>query len=229
MQYFRIRSPRTIKNSNGVVNKRPYEVYFAKKSNVFGKRNETYIPKKASVLLLGQDGSGKSKQLHKLYSLKEKIYHRHKKNFVYINCNDSVSDWIYHNLGEYYDDYLDDDSERRSLYNKIQALVNYSEKAIVFIDDLHKASGRKLEVLKDIKRNSKSFIATATQKHHINKTLLKIMGRDYKELHLSTEAAKDATHVFLVVFLMGLVVTGNIELAMLLTAGRLMLKQNDQK
>jgi len=227
MQYFRIRKPRVIKNKNGVVNKRPYEIYFAQKSSIFGKRSEIYIPKSKSILLLGGNGSGKSKQLLKLYDLKEKIYHKHKANFVYINCNDSVSDWIYHNIGECYDEYLDEESDRQSLYNKIQALVNYSQKAIIFIDDLQKASGRKLEVLKDIIRGSKHFIATATSKHHINKTILKIMGKGYREFQLSTETAKDATNVFLVVFVMALVLTGNTELALLLTAGRLMLRQNN--
>ncbi len=230
MEYFRIRKPRVQHLASGALNKRPYEIYFASKSHYFAKkRDEKYISKSKSILISGGQGSGKSKELKRLYMYKEKIYQKHDKNFLWLNCSESISDWITCNVGGQVEEYTNEEVDSKSFYIKIQALVNYADKAIVFIDDLDKASGRKLEVIKDIQRVSKQFVATTTNKHHINKTILKIMGKGYHEIELTTDQAKDATNILFVVFLLALVTTGNINMALLITAGRLMLKQSTAK
>lgn len=227
IKYFKIRKPRTINHKEKQI-KKPAEIYFAQKS-FYGarKRKETFIPKKANLLIIGAHGSGKSKEIHRLFEKREMLHQRHTQNFVRLNCNDAVSDWININLGEALHDYTPQEMDPRTTYAKIQALVNYSEKAILYIDDIHKATGKKLEVLKDIMRVAKQWIITTEAKHTINKSILNLMRKNYTTVELSTTQAVDATNTLMFVFLVMLVLTGNIELAILVTAGRLALKGNN--
>ena len=49
--------------------------------------------------------------------------------------------------------------------------INISKSSILFMDDTDKLTGKKLEIAKELLRNCKNFIITATDEHNLNKTI----------------------------------------------------------
>jgi hypothetical protein len=237
---------------------RSAELYFReKKTRKSKKEKATYISKNKNILISGEVASGKTKELLKLYNYKETLYNnkRVKTNkFIYFNCNISLSEILeifettlqtenktlsikelqtkLDNIEEDQDEELDP-KQRKTLYTRLTTLEEYSKGAIIFIDDINKASGRKLEVLKELIRNSKIWIATTTNSHNINQNLQKNMNLKNKDSYykftLNTTQAVDATNVLFIIFIIFLIVVGQTDMAILLMAGRFMLKQGTGK
>ena len=235
LRYFRIRKPREDKNR-----KRQSELnLYSKKYKFTKKRDIKYVAKSKNILILGSVGSGKTKEINRLFENKEIVWTKYKK-FVWLDCNISLSDWIQLVEQNTKKSNLDleniedlEELEIKGLYGKTKTLIEYATNSIIFVDDIHKATGRKLEVLKDILRVCKKWIVSASSKHHINKTLLKNMKVQNKDTFFKTELtttqAIDGTNILFVIFILSLLITGNVELALLVTAGRLVLKQSTVK
>ena len=93
------------------------------------------------------------------------------------------------------------------------------------MDDTDKLTGKKLEIAKELLRNSKNFIITATDEHTINKTIRHMVIRKRPTLiDLNTSTSYDATNIVFVVFIISLFTTGMYEMAMLVMAGRFAMK-----
>jgi hypothetical protein len=260
IKYFSIKKrTRDEKNtSNNYKRKRCAELYFREKSSKFAKKEKaTYISKSKNILIVGEVASGKSKELLKLYKAKEIIYNTLNKNnrFIYFDCNISISEILeIHettlqkenktlSTKELQDklNHIDEDEDEddltqkqiKSLYARINKLEEYSYQAIIFIDDINKATGKKLEVLKKLIRNSKVWIITTKNDYTINKNLSKNMNLrnkdSYYKFNLISTQAVDATNVLFLIFIIFLIILGQTDMAILLMAGRFMLKQGTAK
>jgi hypothetical protein len=258
VKYFSIKH-RTRKEENKDNNynkKRCAELYFREKKTRRSKKEKaTYISKSKNILISGEIASGKTKELIKLYRGKETIYNNLKtqNKFIYFDCNVSLSEILQifeeslekvtktftpqelqirlNNIEV--DDEEQDNKNSKTLYTKIKTLEEYSKGAILFVDDINKASGRKLETLKSLVKNSKIWIATTKSSHTINQNLQKSMNLKNKDSYynftLYTTQAVDATNILFIIFIIFLIALGQTDMAILLMAGRFMLKQGTGK
>jgi Cdc6-like AAA superfamily ATPase len=258
VKYFSIkhRTRKEDNTNNNYKKKRCAELYFREKNNKMSKKEKaTYISKSKNILISGEVASGKTKELIKLYRGKEAIYDNLKvqNKFIYFDCNVSLSEILQifeeslekttqkftaQELQVRLNNIEDDDEEQdnrnsKTLYTKIKALEEYSKGAILFIDDINKATGRKLETLKHLVKNSKIWIATTKSSHTINQNLQKSMNLKNKDSYynftLYTTQAVDATNILFIIFILFLVAVGQTDMAILLMAGRFMLKQGTGK
>jgi Cdc6-like AAA superfamily ATPase len=252
IKYFSIKQ-RAKKENHSYNTKRCVEVYFReKKTRQSKKEKSTYISKNKNILITGEVASGKTKELHKLYNQKENIYNSTKRtnNFIYFNCNISLSeilDIFEENLEntnqqidikdiQHHIENIEDQEEttdKRTMYKRVKELEQYSNGAILFVDDIHKASGRKLETLKHLLKNCKIWVVTAKSSHNINQNLQKSMRLKFDDTYynftLPTTQAVDATNILFIIFIIFLVTIGQTDMAILLMAGRFMLKQGTGK
>ncbi|MDD5360434.1 MAG: hypothetical protein PHI02_09270 [Sulfurovaceae bacterium] len=208
-----------------------------KRSAKFSKDlKEIYVPKTKSIFLFGLAGAGKTKEFEKIYKNRFEIWTQ-KQEFIRISCILSLSDILNENVNQddknsYLLDTIDDDEyiinskELNKQYQQINLLVQKARKAICFIDDIDKLSGKKLEVIKDIIKNSKQIILTASEKKNINKTILLSLERKKSyEIELNTDASYDITNYLIAFVMIICVVFGLYELAGFTFALRYMMKE----
>ena len=218
-------------------------LYLREKNNVHDKPKETYISKKGSLLIFGIEASGKSHKLATIVRNADELWKKETK--IIFKASDSLSEILYKNL--------DDDEETQKLlitspnhlacvdadgeevetydvkkqYIKFEALQEKAKKSVLIIDDLDKVTGKKLELTKDLLRNCKRFVITAKSEDSINRTLRNIMFKrkmKITKVQLSSKASVDATNILFAMFILGLFVGGLPEVAMLIMAGRMVMK-----
>jgi len=194
----------------------------------FGKEKDTYI-RKQSLIIEGIEGAGKTRYLNKIYSLRNKIYKQlaKKHHFLYISNTEGISgifDKIHEKLIEFFD-YEEEDLKRLKVSKKIELIEEYTNNNIVFIDNMDRFTGRKLELLKVLIRDCKLMVGTVKNMNQLNRTIKDgLKKHEIQILNLKSNVSVDATNVLFIMFLLTLLITGNFELAALIMAGKLVLK-----
>ena len=174
MQFFRIKKVKD-KNFKSLI--------FRERKRKYEKETDTYISKIKPIIIYGKAASGKSKELSKLWEQKNLIWDENKYNFIWFSGTDSITEILHKNLTaedcvkfsdekleEYLDFDIDLDEHINKQYIKLRILSEKSKSSILFMDDTDKLTGKKLEIAKELLRNCKNFIITATDDHTINKT-----------------------------------------------------------
>jgi len=230
IKYFQVKSQKGTKRKS---------LIFRERSKKYSKKiRETYIKKTESLLILGSHASGKSRELNKILVEAPNIY-KHK-DIILINATDSFSEWFSMNTKkrdeadfiEGLEEDLKDEivGNIRKQHIRIQILLNKCERSLIFIDDLDLMNGKKKEIVKDIMRVSSVVIATAKSEHAIDKTLMTILyKKKYNEIILMTDVSYDATNIIFVAMMLGMLASGMHEVAILIMAGRYMMKGKDKK
>jgi nucleoside-triphosphatase THEP1 len=228
-----------LRKANNKSNQRSI-IFREKKNKYTNKQKESYISKKKHILITGLHGSGKSKELNKLYKKAKQVYVKFD-NFIFLKGSESVSEWlkkvgkkdiakINEKLNE--DELIALENMDNNYYVKSFYLIELAKQSVVFIDDIDNLrSGKKLELMKDIARNAKLIVATAKSETEVNKTIMNTIYKrgGYTGINLSTQQSYDATNILFMVFIIGLFITANYDLAMLVMAGRYALKGMEKK
>lgn len=226
LRYLRIKKRKNLK----------YIVYREKKKMFDKNCKEKYIPKKKNLLILGQHSSGKTKEFEKIRKKINEIYPKNK--IVVLKGKESLSDWLQKNIKEQdkvnFINLKESNLEQEDIekiekninkqYIKIQILVEKAKNNVVIIDDIDALTGKKLEIMKDIMRVAKVTIATAKDVNSIDKTIYKTLEKKLTTIKLTTSVSYDATYVLFAAIVVILAVTGNTELALLIMAGRYVLR-----
>jgi len=219
----------------------------SKKSLIFRERpkkyskklKETYIKKSESLMIIGSHASGKSREISKIHKEADNIYKQDTQ--IYINAIDPFTDWYHQNIKkkdtDIFIESLDDNELRdetiadiKKQHIKIQTLINKSHKSILFIDDIDLLKGKKKETAKDMMRVSSIIICTTKSKQDIDKTLLDILNKkNFTEIALLSDVSYDATNIIFIVMIVGMLVSGMHELAILIMAGRYIVKGKEKK
>ena len=229
MQFFRIKK---VKDRNFK------SLIFRERKRKYEKESDTYISKVKPVIIYGKAAAGKSKEISKLWEQKQEIWDEKKYSFIWFSGTDSITEILHKNLTdednakfsedkleEYLDFDIDLDEHINKQYIKLRILSEKAKSSILFMDDTDKLTGKKLEIAKELLRNSKNFIITATDEHTINKTIRHMVIRKRPTLiDLNTSTSYDATNIVFVVFIISLFTTGMYEMAMLVMAGRFAMK-----
>ena len=234
MQFFRIKK---VKDRNFK------SLIFRERKRKYEKESDTYISKVKPVIIYGKAAAGKSKEISKLWEQKQEIWDEKKYSFIWFSGTDSITEILHKNLTdednakfsedkleEYLDFDIDLDEHINKQYIKLRILSEKAKSSILFMDDTDKLTGKKLEIAKELLRNSKNFIITATDEHTINKTIRHMVIRKRPTLiDLNTSTSYDATNIVFVVFIISLFTTGMYEMAMLVMAGRFAMKGMETK
>jgi len=205
------------------------ELRYREKRRIFDEpTKELRISKKKNIAIYGTSGAGKSLRLEQLKNKAHLLWS--KDEVIFFKGTDSISEMLHKNLGENTAEYLNEEDleviDVKKQYIQIQALIEKAKKSTVFIDDLDSFTGKKLEILKDITRKAKRLIYTAEDKHAINRTIRHILIKkgNFFEIQLKAETSKDATNILFAFVVIVLFVTGYMEAAVLVMAGRFVMK-----
>lgn len=216
--------------------KRANSLVLREKKDPMSKQvKETYISKRGIVAIYGGNGSGKSRMLAQLDKSKDELW---RGSVIQLKATDSIADIIHKNLQEKADkrvinaddDELDDaeeNSENMKQYAQLARLAELSKKSVVLVDDIDRFTGKKLELIKELCRNSKTLIYSAQSESSVNRTVREILHkRKLKQtvINLTTGASYDATNWLFGLFVLVLFVGGAPEAAMLVMAMRYMAK-----
>ena len=195
----------------------------------YGDETDKYI-KKQSLILEGIEGAGKTRYLSRIFALRKKIYKRlaDKHRFIYISNVEGITD-IFDKLHDKLIselDYEEEDLKGLKVAQKINYIEEYAYNNIIFIDNMDRFTGRKLELLKALMRNCKLIIGTLKDSNRLNRTLKEELKKrhDIQTINLRSTASTDATNILFILFLLFLVITGNFEIAGILMAAKLVLK-----
>ena len=213
MQFFRIKK---VKDRNFK------SLIFRERKRKYEKESDTYISKIKPIIIYGKAAAGKSKEISKLWEQKQEIWDQNKYNFIWFSGTDSITEILHKNLTdednakfseekleEYLDFDIDLDEHINKQYIKLRILSEKAKKSILFMDDTDKLTGKKLEIAKELLRNSKSFVITATDDHTINKTIrFQVLKKNPTIIDLNTSTSYDATNIVFVMFILGLFTTG---------------------
>jgi len=221
IKYIRLKSQKNTKTK---------QIILRERSRKYSKDlKETYIRKHKNIFIFGLEGSGKSREIGKIFNAHNEIYP--KKDSIIICATDSLSDWLIqgNTHKEKFEadsnniDYIEDINKQ---YVKIKILLYKAKTSVIYIDDLDLLSGKKREIVKSLVKSSNLIIATARNERSINKTLLSIINKKggYQEIGLNTDASFDATNIIFISAIFAMVATGMHEIAMLIMAGKYMMK-----
>ena len=215
-----------------VKNHKYKSIIFREKYRYSNDMKERYIGKKISLLIYGLDTSGKSKELNKLYDARELVFDMSKYSTIFIHATDSLAEIFYKNIDdvdtEKYLLSLDDEKQIEAEKNinkqflKIEILKHKANTSFLFIDDVDKFTGKKLEILKSLIRNCKKIYATAQSDKSINKTIFKMIeNKKFNSINLKTTNSFDATNYALIALMVPFAISGQyIIVMMLLIANR---------
>ena len=210
-----------------VKNHKYKSIIFREKYRYSNDMKERYIGKKISLLIYGLDTSGKSKELNKLYDARELVFDMSKYSTIFIHATDSLAEIFYKNIDdvdtEKYLLSLDDEKQIEAEKNinkqflKIEILKHKANTSFLFIDDVDKFTGKKLEILKSLIRNCKKIYATAQSDKSINKTIFKMIeNKKFNSINLKTTNSFDATNYALIALMVPFAISGQYVIVMML-------------
>lgn len=179
-------------------------------------RKETTLSKKKCQLILGAHDSGKSRWLSRLYKKTPEIWSRSKVEPVFLGALQPVGSWVDHRgCGSWHTqqetaaaaaaaaenaDYIVQEWQKMNQQQKAVRLAEYvaATGAVLFIDDAHKLTGRKLEIARQCVISAKIWIIACNQENRLSPSLRGIVERrDPQRTKLATDAAYDATTVIM--------------------------------
>lgn len=219
MEYLKIRNSTRQKRADGT----PYAVpLFVKKDRKYGKTiSEQAISTRRDVLITGAHDSGKTRWLTRLYEQSGAIWSKPKAPALWLGALRPLTAWSDQApLVEWWE-------ERRKVataagnpdehqpwakvptYKRQEVIAEYLRDtgAVVFIDDAHKLSGRKLQLARLFVLNAKVAVISAAEEQRIAPNLRAVvLRRDPQIFRLDSEVAYDATKPL--VWLVALVALG---------------------
>lgn len=200
MKYLRIKGSSKLVRSDGTTYKR---ASFVEKNRKYGTQiAEQNISVKRPVLVTGAHDSGKTRFLKRLYTDERAIYGaKIKYPAVYLAALNPLTKWASMDELELW--FATSKANTKKIawsslkqYEKIEQLPNYisETKAVVFVDDAHKLSGRKLQIARECVMSANIYVLSTSDIQRIPPNLRGIvLRRDPQIFALATEASYDMT------------------------------------
>ena len=201
MEYLKIR------NSSGQVraNGKPFAVpLFITKHKKYGTvASEEPISVKRDIMVTGAHDSGKTRWLMRMYEQSDRIWTKSKSPAIWLGALRPLGSWSDHQqIIDWWNGKVAADPVNCEPWAKVPAwkrqelIPNYLKDtgSILFLDDAHKLSGRKLQVARMCVLNSKICVVSATEEQRIAPNLRSaLLKRDPQIFRLDSEVAYDAT------------------------------------
>lgn len=221
MLFLRIKN-RNRKRADG----RPWaEARVIRKTRKFGQVIEDRgISTKRPVLITGAHASGKTYWLERLRANAGRVWPGIKAEPLHLAATRPLSAWTDVKHLELWwagRENCDDDRHWSKLkaWERVDALPLYLQEtgAVLFVDDAHGLSGRKLKVVQDCVRAAKVWVMAAADEGRIAPGLRKdVMAAEPQIFRLDSEVAYDATPIFMWILITLAFAVGSWELGMAL-------------
>jgi hypothetical protein len=200
------------------------QAFYIRKSRKFGEvLEQRHISTKRPVLITGAHASGKSYWLDRLRKDAGRVWaSRADAEPLHLAAVRPLSAWTDTRQLELWwasRENCDDDRHwsRLKAWERVDALPLYLAEtgAVLFVDDAHNLSGRKLKVVQDCVRAAGVWVMSAADEGRIAPGLRKdVLAAEPQTFRLGSEVAYDATPVFMWVLLALFMSMGYWELAM---------------
>ncbi len=190
--------------------------------------SEQNISVKKPVLVTGAHDSGKTRWVTRLHEHAGEIWGaKIKAEPLFLDTLSPLSAWCDSPaVGKWWNQQqqkfpLDDRLPWKKLkqHERSEALSAYCEdtNAVVFIDDAHKLSGRKLQLARKCVMATRIWVIAASEEQRIPPNLRTVMMRQKPQtFRLDTEAAYDATHILMWILLAYALIIGWWEAALII-------------
>lgn len=195
------------------------------------------VQRRRPVLITGAHDSGKSRWLERLHAEAPGIWGKTAKAPpLWLGALRPLAAWVdAPHVGAWWDARPPEDRAGRNWaklkpWERADALPDYlaASGAVLFIDDAHKLTGRKLEVARRCALASRIWCASCSEETRLSPSLRSVMLRcDPQMIRLTTGVSYDATNVFVWLLVLSLVASGAWELAAV--AGGLRLLANGRR
>ena len=230
MQFLKIKTSKNKKRADGTKYSTPV---FVTKTRKYGKViSEKTISIKRSILITGAHDSGKSRWVNRLYENAPQIWGAKIKAQPLMlgallplaawSDSTAVKNWW---EAEREKEQQSNDDRVRIPWTKLkqweraEILPIYIQEttAVVFIDDAHKLSGRKLQIARLCVLSAKVTVVTASEEQRIPPNLRGVLMRQEPQIfRLNSEVAYDATNIVMWFLIAGCVLMGAWEAALVL-------------
>jgi hypothetical protein len=180
------------------------------KSRKYGKViSQQTISNKNSILVTGAHDSGKTRWLTRLHEHALEIWGaKIKAEPLFLDTLSPLGSWCDKSaVGQWWDDKqtaLDPDErqpwKKLKQYERCEALPDYCAEtnAVLFIDDAHKLTGRKLQIARQCVMSSRLWVVAASEENRLPPNLRPLMLRRKPQIfRLDTDVAYDATHILM--------------------------------
>lgn len=204
MEYLKIRRSATQKRADGSSFVVPLVV---KKTKKYGKvLSEKAISKKHPVIVAGAHDSGKSRWLNRLYQEDRQIWSKHKAPSLWLDAIRPLSAWAEDaSISGWWDKKLEDDPElmpwaKLKAWERQEKLAVYVQEKnpVVFIDNAHKLTGRKLQIAKECLVVCKIFVIAVSDEQQLPPSIRhSVLNRSPQIFRLGTDTAYDGTPVLI--------------------------------
>jgi hypothetical protein len=178
--------------------------------------SEEPISIKRDIMVTGAHDSGKTRWLMRLYEQSNRIWTKSKSPAIWLGALRPLGSWSDHQqIIDWWGTKVIADPATNAPWAKVPAwrrqelIPDYLKEtgAILFVDDAHKLSGRKLQVARMCALNAKICVISATEEQRIAPNLRSaLLKRNPQIFRLDSEVAYDATKPL--VWLIALVALG---------------------
>lgn len=224
MEYLKIKRSKNQRRADGSAYAVPLLI---NKNRKYGKViTEQAISIKTPILVTGAHDSGKTRWLSRLHEHSHAIWgSKHKTPALYLDTLSPLAAWVDQPaLAQWWDQ---QDSIPNTLqpwkklkqHERAEALPQYCEatQPVVFIDDAHKLSGRKLQLARKCIMATRIWVIAASEEQRIPPNLRTVLMRCKPQIfRLDTETAYDATHILMWFILISCLAVGWWEAALVL-------------
>lgn len=216
-------------NSTAVLRTRPH--WGARDSQV------EHISKKAHIMITGAHHSGKSKMVHKLFDDAETLWYHQVKPYhptstpnqdkpklkegdawefpmpVLLNGTTSLAMWTDHEgIAKWWEANNETPYKKLTAGKRVELIADYlrATRAILFVDDAHKLTGRKAVIVKQCIEAAFRFVIACNSENRLQPSIRRlVLEKKPQHLMLNSPVAYDATHILVwslvfVCFMLGL-------------------------
>ena len=216
VQYLKIRRGKGQVRSDGSRYAVPLIVTKPRKYAPASATKEQALPKTKPLLITGAHDSGKTRWLTRLFDEAQSIWGpkskaQSKGEPLWLSALRPLSAWSDNkNIANWWEK-----SEKNSehipfnklpMWRRSETLPLYIEetKAVLFIDDAHKLTGRKLQIARECVLAARIFVIAASEEQRIAPNLRTIVLRRQTEIiSLDSEVAYDATNILVWITILG--------------------------
>ncbi len=229
MQFLKIKTSKNKTRADGTKYSTPV---FVTKSKKYGKvLSEKNISVKRSILITGAHDSGKSRWVNRLYEKAPQIWGaKSKAQPIILGALLPLAAWSDANAVQNWwgkerekeesnGDFVRVPWAKLKQWDRAEALPTYLQEtaAVLFIDDAHKLSGRKLQIARLCAISAKTTVVSASEEQRIPPNLRGVlMRKDPQIFRLNSEVAYDATNILMWFLIVGCVLLGAWEAALIL-------------
>lgn len=179
--------------------------------------NEQNITAKRNILITGAHDSGKTRQLERLFANSLGIWGGKRGKAVKISGLTPLSQWVEsYTVRDWYEDERADFENGKAempdhlaafggrpfsslkQYERADLLIVYIKqtKAVLFVDDCHKLTGRKLDIARNCITAADKWVIAASEETRLPTSIRNAVLRgDTQDLRLSSDSSYDATAI----------------------------------